>query len=58
VTDTGAAVKGRHIDLCFRSEAEARQFGRKTVRVQIRQIGAGKEDARKKDTAGRRPGQK
>ena len=51
VTDTGSAVKGRHIDLYLPSEAEAKQFGTKTVRVEIRQIGTGAGDARKKDTA-------
>lgn len=51
VTDTGAAVKGRHIDIYLASEAEAKQFGVKTVRVQIREIGAGKADARNKDDA-------
>jgi 3D (Asp-Asp-Asp) domain-containing protein len=51
VTDTGSAVKGRHIDLYLPSEAEAKQFGTQRVRVEIRQIGKGKADARKKDTA-------
>ena len=53
VTDTGAAVKGMHIDLYLPSQAEARQFGTKRVRVRVRQIGAGKADARRKDTASR-----
>lgn len=51
VTDTGSAVKGRHIDLYLPSQAAAKQFGSQTVRVEIRQVGAGREDARKKDTA-------
>ena len=51
VTDTGAAVKGMHVDLYIPSEAEAKQFGTKRVRVQIRQMGTGKADARRKDTA-------
>jgi len=51
VTDTGSAVKGMHIDLCVPSDAEAKQFGTKKVRVEIRQIGKGPTDARRKDTA-------
>jgi 3D (Asp-Asp-Asp) domain-containing protein len=51
VTDTGGAVKGRRIDLYVRSAAEARRFGTKTVRVAIRKMGAGREDAREKDQA-------
>jgi len=51
VTDTGAAVKGMHVDIYIPSEAEAKQFGTKRVRVQIRQMGTGKADARRKDTA-------
>jgi 3D (Asp-Asp-Asp) domain-containing protein len=50
VTDTGAAVKGMHIDLYVPSEAEAKRFGTKTVRVEIRQLGKGPADARRKDT--------
>jgi 3D (Asp-Asp-Asp) domain-containing protein len=53
VTDTGAAIKGMHIDLYVPSEAEAKQFGTKTVRVEIRKLGKGPTDARRKDTAGR-----
>jgi len=51
VTDTGAAVKGRRIDLYVPSVAEAKRFGRKTVRVEIHEMGQGKEDAREKDAA-------
>ena len=51
VTDTGSAVHGRHIDLKMSSAAEAKQFGRKIVRVRVLQVGAGKEDARQKDVA-------
>lgn len=51
VTDTGAAVKGRHIDIYLPSEIEAKQFGTKTVRVYIRQMGKGKADAQKKNAA-------
>jgi len=56
VTDTGAAVKGRHIDLYLPSEADAKKFGTRTVRVVIRSIGTGKADAREKDLAGVRRG--
>lgn len=51
VTDTGAAVKGRHIDIYLPSPVEAKRFGTKTVRVYVRQMGKGKADAQRKDTA-------
>ncbi len=51
VTDKGGAVKGRHIDVYVPSAAEAKQFGRKIVRVQILEVGAGPEDAREKEAA-------
>jgi 3D (Asp-Asp-Asp) domain-containing protein len=51
VTDTGAAVKGQHIDLYIPSTAEAKQFGTKRVRVEILRVGKGKADAQRKDTA-------
>ena len=51
VTDTGAAVKGRHIDLYLPSVSEAKQFGRKMVRVQVLRVGKGKRDVRIKDNA-------
>lgn len=35
--DTGGAIKGNRIDLCFDSNAEALQFGRKNVKVYILQ---------------------
>jgi 3D (Asp-Asp-Asp) domain-containing protein len=53
VTDTGNKVRGRHIDLCLGSAAEARQFGKKIVRVQLLRRGAGKQDARERDIAAR-----
>jgi 3D (Asp-Asp-Asp) domain-containing protein len=49
VTDTGAAVKGMHIDIYVPSQAEAKQFGTKRVRVAVLQIGKGPADARRKD---------
>lgn len=33
--DTGGAIKGRRIDLCFNSRSEAMRIGRKTVKVTI-----------------------
>ena len=42
VADTGALVKGRHIDIYMPTAAEARRFGRQHVRVQVRQRGVGK----------------
>ncbi len=49
VTDTGARVKGRHIDLYVPSRREAKEFGTKRVRVQVLEVGEGKADAREKD---------
>jgi len=49
VTDTGNKVDGAHIDLCLRSQAEAKQFGKRTVRVQVLSVGKGKENAREKE---------
>jgi rare lipoprotein A len=49
VTDTGDKVIGRHIDLCLATTAEAKQFGKKLVLVQILETGTGKQDARDKD---------
>ncbi|MEO8592260.1 MAG: 3D domain-containing protein [Candidatus Solibacter sp.] len=49
VTDTGAKVNGAHIDLCLRSAAEAKEFGKRRVRVQILGVGTGPESARQKD---------
>lgn len=51
VTDTGAAVKGMHIDIYIPSQAEAKQFGTKRVRVAVLRMGKGPADARRKDTA-------
>ena len=42
VADTGALVKGRHIDIYMPTAAEAKRFGKQRVRVQIRQRGDGK----------------
>jgi len=53
VTDTGSKVLGRHIDLCLGSAAEAKQFGKKIVRVQLLRRGGGKQDARVRDIAAR-----
>jgi len=35
VTDTGSKVQGRHIDVYIPDTATAKQFGRKTVTVQV-----------------------
>ncbi len=48
-TDTGDKIKGQRIDIYLSSAAEAKQFGRKMVMVQILHTGDGKEDARDKD---------
>ena len=50
VTDTGAAVKGMHIDLYLPSAMEAKQFGVKTVRVVVRKMGTGKASAQRRDS--------
>lgn len=39
VADTGALVKGRHIDIFMPTQAEAKKFGKQRVKVQIRQRG-------------------
>jgi 3D (Asp-Asp-Asp) domain-containing protein len=45
VADTGASVKGRHIDIYMPTQAEAKKFGKQRVRVQIRHRG-GESDRR------------
>lgn len=49
VTETGAKVNGRHIDIYMPSAAEAKRFGKKMVRVQVLDVGSGKQEARAKD---------
>jgi 3D (Asp-Asp-Asp) domain-containing protein len=39
VTDTGSKVKGKQIDIFLRTEDEARQFGKKIVKVKILKLG-------------------
>ncbi len=51
VADTGAAVKGMHIDIYLPSAVAAKRFGVKTVSVMVRQIGTGTTSARREDTA-------
>ena len=41
VADTGGAIRGRRLDLCVPTVAEARRFGRRTVRVRIERLGNG-----------------
>lgn len=43
VSDTGSKVNGRHIDIYLPSDAEAKQFGKRNVKVQILQKGEGKQ---------------
>ena len=38
VADTGALVKGRHIDIFMPSHAEAKRFGKQRVTVHIRSL--------------------
>ena len=35
--DTGGAIKGKRIDLCYPSRAMAKRFGRRNVRVHLLQ---------------------
>lgn len=49
VTDTGSRVDGRHIDLYVPTAAEAKRFGKKRVRVEVLEVGTGKQYARDKD---------
>ncbi len=51
VTDTGADIKGRHIDLYFPSRARAMRFGTRRVRIKVLQWAKGIEDARLKNQA-------
>jgi 3D (Asp-Asp-Asp) domain-containing protein len=53
VTDTGEKIAGRHIDLFVPSRVRAKEFGKKMVRVEVLDIGTGKQDAREKDIIGR-----
>lgn len=39
VTDTGSKIKGKQIDIFLRTEDEARQFGKKIVKVKILELG-------------------
>jgi 3D (Asp-Asp-Asp) domain-containing protein len=56
VTDTGAAVKGREIDIFMPSCARAEAFGRKRVLIRILKRGRGAADARATvGTTGTRP---
>ncbi|RYG44200.1 hypothetical protein EON79_15375, partial [bacterium] len=34
-SDTGGAIKGRRIDLCFQTRGQAMTFGRKQVKVHV-----------------------
>ena len=56
VTDTGAHVKGRRIDIYMTSAAQAKRFGRKMVTVQVLEVGKGKEDAQDKSIPAKRKG--
>jgi 3D (Asp-Asp-Asp) domain-containing protein len=41
VHDTGPAIKGREIDIYMQSDAEAKRFGRRTVKVEVLSRGEG-----------------
>jgi 3D (Asp-Asp-Asp) domain-containing protein len=42
VTDTGRAIKGKEIDIYMPTAAEAKKFGRQTVKVTVLEFGKGK----------------
>jgi 3D (Asp-Asp-Asp) domain-containing protein len=44
ITDTGAKVDGRHIDIYLPNDAAAKEFGRKVVTVRVVKWGAWKEN--------------
>ncbi len=46
VADTGSAIAGRDLDIFMPNCAQAKAFGRKTVRVRILKRGTGQKDAR------------
>jgi len=46
VTDTGAKVKGRHLDIYLSNNAEAKRFGRKKVTVRVLSYGDNKKNGR------------
>jgi 3D (Asp-Asp-Asp) domain-containing protein len=43
VEDTGRSIRGREIDIYLRSDAEAKRFGRKQVRVEVLERGEGRD---------------
>lgn len=43
VEDTGRKIDGRELDVYLPSDAEAKRFGRKTVRVQVLEPGNGRD---------------
>jgi 3D (Asp-Asp-Asp) domain-containing protein len=49
VIDTGSGVKGRHVDIYVSSNAEARRFGRRKVRVEVLRRGEETERAAGKE---------
>jgi rare lipoprotein A len=53
VTDTGSKVRGRHIDVYLPNAAAAKQFGRKTVTVQVLVRGNNVKNDRKEVTPAR-----
>ena len=47
VADTGEKIEGRHVDIFIPNQAACRKFGKKTVRIQVVQLGAGtREDTK------------
>ncbi|HWR52750.1 MAG TPA: 3D domain-containing protein [Bryobacteraceae bacterium] len=52
ITDTGRRMKGHEIDIFLKSNASARRFGRKRVRVRVRKWGNGPAHARNEVKAG------
>jgi 3D (Asp-Asp-Asp) domain-containing protein len=54
VTDTGRAIHGHELDLFIPNEHEAKQFGKKSVKVQVLEHGEAKNDAHR-EAAGDAP---
>jgi len=48
VHDTGSAVKGNLVDVWMPSHKEARQFGRRTIKLQVLRYGPAKSQAKSK----------
>ncbi len=55
ITDTGEKIQGRRIDIYFRTDADAKKFGRKQVSVEVLEWGQGPESAKEEVKEGVSP---